>query len=567
SSVIRANLLNSTDSWRVEPLRRSMADDIARTAQWFTFGLACIVLLIACANIANLQLVRVAGRSREYAIRSALGAGRRRLLRQSLAESLIISFIGGGFSVLLAYWGIEFINRRLFRDLPGARVTLDLTVLAFTLAVSMLTGLIFGMVPAWLASCVDVNQTLRDNARGSTAGRTQHRLRHSLIAGEVAFALVLLAGAGLFLRGLQRYARLDPGWRVDGLVTANVMLQGSSYETDAQRRTRYEQIEERLSMLPGVRSAAISQSQPVWGFSSSGGRAVEGQPEPESGRAPEVFSESVSLGYFETMGIPLIEGRTFTAADTPDHPPVVIINQAMARRFWPNESAIGKRIGNTGTERNWEEIVGIAGDVGFPGTLDKPYTGFQSFRPLAQAPWGGWRTIELRTARPPEALAGDLKHAIASLDSDLPVYDIRTARSLVEQGLGPFSLVSQLLGTFALLGFALAAIGIYGVTSYSVAQRTAEIGVRMALGARRRDVLWLVLAGGARLVLVGTILGLAGAYAVGRLLESAIPTLPTHDPFTLVFLTLALIAVALFACYLPARRATRVDPLVALRSE
>jgi predicted permease len=566
ANLAKENPQNAGESLRLEPLQRSMSDDIGRKVMWFTFGLAGFVLLIACANLANLQLVRTAARAREYAVRAALGAGRGRLLRQSLTESLAISLIGGAFSLVLALAAVEFISGRLFSELPGARVTLDFTVFGFALLCSVLTGLIFGTVPAWLASRADVNQALRQNTRGSTASRSHHRLRHALIIGEVAFALVLLAGAGLFLRGLERFTNLDPGWRVDGLLMAQISLQGEDYAAPAQRLDFWKKIEDRIEVLPGVERVALAGSQPVWGFNSSGSFRVEGLPEPEPGRWPEIFFEPVTPQYFDTLGVRLIEGRAFTDADTADRPDVVIINEATAQRYWPGESAIGKRIGRPGQDPRWQEIVGVVNTMAFPANLGDPYTQFQAFRPLAQTPWGSM-TIAMRTSTAPEALANSLRAAAAEIDPTQPVHRVRTARSMVDQGLGNISLLGTLLGAFAALGLVLAAIGIYGVTAYTVVQRTGEIGIRMALGARRSDVLRLILSKGARVVLSGALLGVGGAYAVSRLLVWLIPSLPTRDPVALVAITLALVAVALAACYLPARRATKVDPMVALRHE
>jgi len=564
ANIAKENSSNSGESLRLEPLQQSMSDEIGRKVMWFTFGLAGFVLLIACANLANLQLVRTAARAREYAVRAALGAGRWRLLRQSLTESLAVAFLGGALSLLLAFGGVEFISRRLFSGLPGAQASLDFKVFGFALLCSVLTGLIFGTVPAWLASRADVNQALKENVRGSTSG-SHHRLRHALIVGEIAFALILLAGAGLFLRGLQRFTHLDPGWRVDGLLTAQVNPRGANYATNEQRAAFYQRLEEKLGALPGVQSVALSNSQPVYGFNSSGGFLVEGQPEPPPDKYPEVFFETVSLRYFETIGARLIAGRFFTAADTANQPAVVVINETTAKRFWPNESPVGKRVGRPGNNRNWVEVVGVVNDIGFPGSLGEPYTRLQAFRPLAQNPAGG--NITLRTAMLPESLVNVLRRAVAEIDPTIPVHRIRTARNLVEQSLGSISLLGTLLGTFAALGLGLAAIGIYGVISYSVVQRTGEIGIRMALGAQRKNVLWLILARGVRLILLGALLGIGGAYAVARLLAWALPTLPTRDPAALVVITLTLVVVALAACYLPARRATKVDPMTALRSE
>lgn len=557
---------NSGESLRLEALNRSMTDDISRNVMWFTFGLAGFVLLIACANLANLLLVRTAARAREYAVRSALGAGRGRLIRQSLTESLVISLVGGVLSLAFAIGGVEFISRRLFTNTPGATVALDFRVFGFALLCSMVTGLLFGTVPAWLASRTDLNRSLKQNLRGSTAGRSSHRLRHTLIVGEVAFALVLLAGAGLFLRGLQRFAHLDSGWRADGLLTAQVSLQGANYSKPEQRNVFYQRLEEKLSGVPGVQSVTVSASLPVYGFNSSGSFRVEGYPEPEAGQWPEIFFEPVTTHYFETYGIPILEGRTFNSGDVADKPEVVIINETMAKEFWPNESAIGKRIGRPGKDPKWEQIVGVAKDVTFPANLSEPYTRYQAYRPLQQLSWGGG-AIAIRTSGTPESVTGSLRDAVTELDPTQPVHRIRNANSLIQDGLGSISLLGSLLAAFAGLGLLLAAIGIYGVTSYSVVQRTSEIGIRMALGAQRKDVLWLVLGRGGRLVTIGTALGLGGAYAVSRLLISIIPTLPTRDPATLVVVSAVLFVIALLACYIPARRATKVDPMVALRYE
>jgi predicted permease len=532
---------------------------------WITFGLAGFVLLIACANIANLQLVRTASRSRELAVRAALGAGRLRLLRQSLTESIVVALIGGLLSLGVALWGVKFISNQLFPTLPGAGVELDLKVFAFAFACSLLTGVLFGTLPAWFASRADINQAVRENARGTTAGRSQHRLRHVLIIGEVAFAMILLSAAGLFLRGLQRFISTDPGWSVDGLVTAQLSVRGEKYAKNAEYIAFYSELENRLKTLPGVQHFAISDSPPVYGFNSSDSLAIEGRPEPPPDQYAEVFIEPVTNDYFATYGVQLLRGRTFNNGDMRERPLVVIINESMAQHFWPNEDPLGKRISNP-RDKDWREIVGVVRDMQFPGNLGEPYTHYQTFVPLPQ--WvPGSITIALRTAQSPEAVANSLRSLVAGLDPTLPVYRVRTARSAVNLGIGDISLLGKLLGAFATLGLVLAAIGIYGVISYVVVQRTGEFGIRMALGARGRDVQWLVLRKGAVVILIGAIIGGAGSYAVGKLLISLIPSLPTRDPITLVIMGFVLIVVALVACYLPARRATKVDPLVALRYE
>jgi predicted permease len=566
ANIGQKNSSNVGESVRLEPLQRSMSDSIGRTVMWFTFGLAGFVLLIACANLANLQLVRTATRSRELAVRAALGAGRWRLLRHSFTESILVALIGGVISLLVALGAVRFISVRLFADLPGASVQLDYKVFGFALLISLLTGVLFGTIPAWLASRADVNLALRENSRGSTAGRSQHRLRHLLVVGEVAFAMVLLAAAGLFLRGLQRFINADPGWQVDGLMTAQMSLRGQKYKDDKQRGLFLAELENRLRALPGVEHVGIGGSHPVFGFNSSSSFLVEGQPEPPLDKLPEMFYEPVSSDYFAALGARLLQGRTFNTADTPDHPQVVIINEFTARTFWPNESPIGKRISSSGKQKEYWEVVGVVNDLAFPGSLREPYTRYEAFLPVTQAV-PDYLTLVLRTSSNGETITNSLRSAVAGLDPELPVNRIRTARETVNSGLGSISLLGSLLGAFATVGVILAAIGIYGVVSYTVLQRTGEFGIRMALGAQSRDVLRLVLGKGALLVAIGALLGGVGAYGVSKLLISLIPSLPTRDPLVLPAAALALGIVALAACYIPARRATRVDPLIALKSE
>jgi predicted permease len=566
ANIHKQNNSNEGESLRLEPLNLSMSDDIGRTVMKFTFGLAGFVLLIACANLANLQLVRTAARSRELAVRAALGAGRWRLLRHLFTESILVALIGGVISLAVAFGAVRFISARMFGDLPGAGVQLDYKVFGFALLCSLLTGVLFGTVPAWLASRADINLALRENSRGSTAGRSQHRTRNLLVVGEVAFAMVLLVAAGLFLRGLQRFLNTDPGWRVDGLVTASIGLPGEKYATDQQRVVFLTELENRLRALPGVQHAAIAESHPAYGYGSSNSFLIEGRPEPPKDKYPEMFFESVSPGYFQTLGARLQQGRSFNTTDTADHPKVLIINETTAQKFWPNESPIGKRIISTFAQKDFYEIVGVVNDIAFPGGLGEPYTRYEAFFPMTQAP-SSYLTLLLRTDSNSEAIANSLRSSVAGLDPDLPVNRIRTARSAVDLGLGNVSLLGSLLGAFATIGVILAVIGIYGVVSYTVVQRTGELGIRMALGAQTRDVLWLVLGKGTVLVVIGAVLGGFGAYGVSKLLISLIPSLPTRDPLILPLAALALVAVALVACYIPARRATRVDPLVALKSE
>jgi putative ABC transport system permease protein len=558
---------NRLDSLRVTTMQRASSDDAGRKLTWFGLGLAGFVLLIACANLANLQLVRTAARAREFAIRAALGAPRGRLLRQSLTESVLVSLVGGAFGLLLAQWCNDFASRRLFAELPGASIPFDVRVFYFALAASVLTGIVFGSAPAWLASRADVNDALKDNLRGTTSGRSHHRLRSALIVGEVGFALMLLTGAGLFISGLQRFIHLDPGWRPDGLVLAQLNLKGTNYAASSRRAAFFARLEERLAALPGGEKVGFSETPPIFPFGSSYPFEVEGRPIPPGQPVPEVFAEAVSVKHFETLGMRVLEGRGFTAADTENSPRVVVINQTMARSFWPNESAIGKRIGVTVVpDRDWKEIVGVVNDVHFPAFLGDAYTRFQSYEALAQAP-GNRINISLRGNISVNTAAASLRRIVGELDRDQSVFDVRDARELINARLGGAAVLGRLLGAFAAIGLVLAVIGIYGVTSYSMLQRTSEIGIRMALGAQRRDVLWLVLSKGLRLSLFGALLGLGGAWAVSRLLTLAMPSLPSKDPVTFAAVTIGLMGAAVLASYLPAHRATKVNPLEALRHE
>jgi predicted permease len=565
ADISRETSFNKDESLRLEPLQIIGSTDTTRNVMWLTFGLAGFVLLIACANLANLQLVRTAAAMRENALRAALGAQRFRLLRQCLTESLVVACVGGAMSIALAAGGVHLISRQLFQDLPGAHVSVDVNVFGFALLCSVLTGLLFGTIPAWLASRPDVNFALKEQARGTTGSSL--RMRHGLILVEVAVAVVLLSGAVLLLRGIERFIGHDPGWQVDGLLTSQLNLQGPAYATPAQRLTFYDRLTERFRSLPGVKGVVISSSQPpVWGFNSSGGVIVEGQPQPAPGHYPEAFVEQVSPDYFKTLGIRMIAGRDFAPTDVTGRPQVVVINDAMARRFWPNQNPIGKRIARQNNQPVWLEVVGVTDDLQFPGSLSEPYTRLQAFRPLAQAAVANVN-VTLRTFSNPESLADLSRRSLAELDPALPLSRLRSARSLVDRALGSVSLLGGLLAAFAALGLILAVIGIYGVTAYTVVQRTSEIGIRTALGAQARDVMRLILGRGVALVILGTLIGAAGAYALGRLMIAAIPSLPIWDPAALLGVTIAALAVALLACYVPARRAAKLNPIVALRHE
>jgi putative ABC transport system permease protein len=551
---------NPSEGLKLVPLADASMDPKGRQMIWLTMVLAMFVLLIACANLANLQFARTAMRRRELAIRGALGAPRRRLLRQLLTESLLIALLGGLLGLALANWGNELLRQKIQASMgPSLMLPLNLKVLGFALVASTLSGLAFGLVPAWLASRADVNQALKQGSRGTTADRSQHRLQHSLVIAEIALALALLAGAGLVVRGLQRFAALDPGWRVDGLTLGYLSMPESKYPNDEARRGFIHRLQERLSTIPGVERAALARSLPVSAFSVAGTFGIEGLPDWPKGHEPLLFVTGVTPGYFETLKMRLLAGRDFTAADTIHHPSVVVINEAMARALWPGQSPLGKRIGDA---EDWQEIVGVVSDVRFPADPSEPITRFQTYRPFAQDPRSPLAVV-LRG----NLTAETLRKAVAEVDPDQAVNGIGPARAAVGRTLESFALVGRLFSGFAGLGLLLAGLGIYGVIAGSVVRRTNEIGLRMALGAQLRDVLWLVLGKGLQLALLGMAIGLMGAFGIGRVLVSVSPELRANDPFTLVGVSLLLVGVSLLACWLPARRAARVDPIIALRAE
>lgn len=554
---------NWREGIRLENFKTSITPGTASEASLFTFGMTAFVLLIACVNLANLQLARITASARNFAVRAALGGGRRRLIQQSMTESLLISMIGGAIALPASVAGAQFIGRRALSEVPGAHMTFDYRFFAFAFLCSLLAGILFGAVPAWLSSRTDLNQLLKDNPRSATASASHGRLRHALIVAEVAFALVLLASTGAFVRGLTRVIHLDPGWRVDGVLIGRIGLDGPNYAKLPQQTQFLARLRERLASVPGVQEAALSFSAPTWIYNSNSDIV------PDTDEKPTLLAnnETVSPRYFEALGIPLKEGRSFTVEDKFGQPQVAVINETMARRLWPNQSSIGKRFAFRGDpQMRWLQIVGVAADVSFPSAMIQPDSALTIYRPLAQAPSRGVR-LELRTAGSPEALIPSVRRAAAELDKDLPVFELRSARSLIEENVANLDLAGTLLAAFSVLGLALAAVGIFGVISYSVTQRTNEIGLRVALGAERRQVLWLVLKQGLGITLVGTVLGFGGAAASIRLLSAALPALPRGETATFLAMAALLLVVALFACYLPAHRASRIDPISALRHE
>jgi putative ABC transport system permease protein len=554
--------LDQRESVRIEGL--NIVNPVMRRMSAFAFGLTFLVLLIACVNLANLQLARTAARAREFAIRGAIGGGKGRLLRQSLTDSLVLSIVGGAIVIPLSFWCTRLIAARQFADLPGVRVVLEPTTLAFALACAVVTGLIFGAVPAWLASRADINDVLKQNPQSMTAGPRQHRFRQGLIVAEIAFALIILAGAVSLVRGLQRVSAVDPGWHADGVLAARLNLVGPNYAAPESRRVFFDTLRDRVAEIPGVASTTISSSSvPTAPYGSSTTFVIEGRDDAVLG-----YNERVTPQYFDTLWIPLRRGRLFTADDRFGRMPVMIVNETMARVLWPGENPIGKRVGFRGPNPNWREVVGVVGDVTFPsfGASSNVDTEFVVYQPLAQT-GTAFVNILLRTNREPDAIASDLRRVVSALDRDLPVYGLVTARAAELRQTANLRLLGNVLAGFAGLGLLLAALGIFGVVSYSTAQRAGELGMRMALGARQSVVVWLVLRQGVGLTMVGAGVGLAGGLALGRVLSSLMPNLPAPEMSVVLGAFAFMVLVALAAFSIPAWRASKTNPMLVLRHE
>jgi len=565
-------LTDDRSGFRLAPWDSVRVEEFSRRMTWVCMGLSGFVLFIACANLANLQLARAADQLHEHALRVALGASRLRILRQFLVESILLSVAGGGLGILAALWGTRLIGSEIVVEgVVGLNLPLDLNVLAFTLGAAVLTGALFGTAPAWLAGRLEVNAVLKQRSRGSTSGRTTNRLRHGLIIAELVLALVLLAGAGFFVRGMQRLAHIDRGWKADGLVTAGVTLPfNAKYTTEEQCRTFFTALETRIKAVPGVTDAGITANLPTSGFWQTDKVAVEGRPA-EPGKEPTAYNEPVSADYFSTMGIRLLRGRGFNADDRPTTQAVAIVNAATAERLWPGEDPIGRRIGDVGPDGpSWRVVVGVVADIQTVFEVVRPAaTRLQIYRPLSQVASHNahYLGLALKTSVPLSTLGPELKQAVAAIDAELPVASILPAPVAMEQMISGVYVITHLLSAFALVGLVLSAVGLYGVIANLVAQRTAEIGFRLALGAQARQVLWMVMRQGMSLAVVGLGAGLAGAWALLRLLDSVMPAIPGGDPWALAAMAGILLLTALVACWLPARRATRIDPIRALRAD
>ena len=531
-------------------------------------GSVGIVLLIACANAANLLMVRASARQREIAVRLAMGAPRSRVVRQLLTESLLISFAGGALGLVLAFGGVRALVSLLPADFPRAHdIHVSGPVLAFTLLVSLLTGILFGLAPALQASRTDPKDGLQKSARTSTASRHQNRLRSALVIAEVSLASVLLIGAGLMLRTFLNLIQLDPGFRGDHLLTASLSLPHAKYKTREQTAQFYDRLSASLGSLPGVESAGAGSDLPWTGYDeNAGGFTIEGE-KPQAHQEFHARYHMATPGYFRAMGIPLLEGRFFTEADKKDAPWALIINHAMAERYWPHKDALGKRISFEDVPKkdsDWMTVVGVVGDVkdqpNSPGA--EPafwWSEFQASQPDM--------SIAIRTQSDPGQVADGLRDAVHRLDPTLAIADVKLMDSVVNSSVSTTRFTFVLVGLFAGLAILLAAIGAYGVIAYTVSQRTPEFGLRVALGAQRMDLLRMVLVQSAGLAVSGTILGVLVALSLGRVMQNLVYGVSPADPVILSAVVLLVLSVAIIASYVPARRAARSDPMVALRAE
>ncbi|MFN0109865.1 MAG: ABC transporter permease [Blastocatellia bacterium] len=532
-----------------------------RDALWIVFGAGMFVLLIACANVASLFLVRATGRRRELTVRAALGATRWRIVRQLLTEILLVFAVGGGLGLLVASWTISLLQRFSPANLPRLdEVSLDVTTLLFALAITLLVGIGFGLAPAWQSSAADLNTALK-----TTTQRGRQRLHDAFVIAQVAFALVLLVGAGLLLRSFARLSNEAPGFDPNQLLVVRLFLDGE-YRTDNRQVAFFQALTARLKTLPGVTDAGAATVLPLnpFGIDFDVPWHRDGEPEPQRANAAKARFRSATPEYLQTLGIPLRAGRGFSERDTQNAPRVVIVNQALAERAWPNENPIGKRLRFFWADWQTYEVIGVAGNTKSYGLA----TDWQSelFVPHAQIPYTAMN-VAVRTTIAPESLVAEVRRVILSLDATQPPHSLVTMEDLLAASLARERFALTLLELFAGLALLLAAVGLYGVMSYAVAQRTHELGLRMALGAQKRDVLTLVIRQGLQLAALGVTIGLALALGLGQLLTSLLYGVSATDPLTFIGIVLLLLIVALVACWLPARRATKVDPMIALRTE
>ena len=551
-------------------LHEAMVGDV-RKSMFVLLGAVGFVLLIACVNVANLLLARAAARESEIAVRTALGAGRARLVRQLLTESLILSIVGGLLGLLLAVWGVEALVALEPQGIPRLTdVGVDPVVIAFTIGLAVVTGLLFGVFPAFQSTRSGLASTLKESGRGTLSSRSGSRMRTTLVVTEVALAVTLLAGAGLLIRSFTRLAAVDPGFKVEPALTFDLTLPEARYKEEPQQVTFFDQLLPKLEALPGVQGAAAIMALPLSGSNIVLSFEVAGRPPVPPSQQPAMQIRVATTKYFDMIGIPLKRGRLFTDADRLGAPQVVVITEAAVKQYFPNEDPIGKRITlgwgrGPGKPRAGGEVVGIVGDVkdGGLAEADPP----QLYLPYRQWPVQSM-SVMLKTAVPPGSVGEAARRAVYSVDANLPVSNVRTLQEIVARSISQPRFYMSLLAVFAGVAVLLAAIGIFGVLSYAVAQRTREIGIRMALGAHERTVLGLIVREAMMMALGGVVIGIGIALPLTRLLVSKLLFDTTaHDPLTFATVSALLTVIALAAAYVPARRATRVDPIIALRAE
>ena len=545
------------------PLRELSAGPVRQTLV-ILLGVVGLVLLIACANVANLLLSRAVTRRREIAIRTALGAGRLRIVRQLLTESMLFSFVGGALGLGLAWGLVRLLVAASPEQLPRVQeIDLDLRVLLFTLGVSFLTGLLFGLAPALAATRHSLGHFLKEAGRGGAEGLAHNRLRGVLVATEVAFSLVLLVCAGLLGRSFVRMLEVNPGFRPDHMVTMWMNFTSANYAPKSRPTQFLEQLLPRAAALPGVEGVAISNDLPLEGDDTTTGLSdVEGRAPFPRGQQPLVGVHAVNPGYFRSMGIPQLRGREFSASDNANSTPVVIINQKLAETLWPGQDALGKHFHLMGDKQS--EVVGVVGNVLHNGLGES--VALESYLAFPQNPWS-YVGLAVRTHGDPSAVYGAVRSLVAQIDPELPVHDMRPMEQVVAETMASRRLTLWLVGAFAALALVLASVGIYGVMSYAVTERVHEIGVRMALGAQRRDVLRMVVGHGMRHAAIGLLLGSVVAFFAAHAMTTFLFGIRPSDPLTYIGIAVVLALAALAACYIPARRATAVDPMVALRYE
>jgi predicted permease len=549
----------------VIPLREQMVGEV-RSALMILLGAVGFVLLIACANVANLVLVKTLARQKEIAIRTALGASSFRVLRQILAETLMLSLGGGLLGLAVAHFSVRLIVAFLAQQLPfAANISLDVSVLGFTLLVSLLTGVIAGVVPAFRATKTNLNDSLKAGLGRTDADSGSNRTRSVLVVSEMALSLVLLVGAGLMIRSLSHLRNVDPGMDTRNVATTDLQLSRVKYAKPVQQLAFYDQLVQRLRTLPGVESASAIDIMPLSGGGSTQPIAVEGRPMVPMAEQPEVPVRVVEPDFMRTMHIPLLQGRMLNSADTEDRPQAILISDAMAKRIWPGENPIGKRLTLTFFPEKSREVVGVVGNVKQDG-LDVAEPAAALYLPMAQAA-RPFMTVVMRVAAQQGNLAPAIANAVHEIDREQPVNDVVTMDMVMADSISHQRFNMLLLGAFAGLALLLAAIGLYSVLAYSVRRRVREIGVRMALGAQRMDVIRMILGQGVRLALIGVVIGVVAAFVLTRLMANQLFQVSATDPLTFIGVAVILVLVAIVACYIPARRAAKVDPMVALRYE